>query len=121
MAAAHYSLDTLCAVVDRNRLQISGPTESVMRQDPLEQRWAAFGWNVRSVDGNSIDALDAAFTDAARCKGKPTVIIANTTKGYGSAVMENRAAWHHHLPTAGEYAQISADFAAGRESAEDAE
>ena len=112
MAASNYALDNLCAVVDRNRLQISGNTEDVMKQDSQEQRWAAFGWHVLSVNGNSLDALDAAFTEAEQYKGKPTVIIANTTKGYGSAVMENKASWHHHLPTQAEYEQILADFAA---------
>ena len=120
MAAANYRLDNLCAVVDRNRLQISGSTEDVMKQDSQEQRWAAFGWNVLSVDGNSIEAMDAAFTAAKHHPGQPTVIIANTTKGYGSAVMENKAAWHHHLPTAEEYAQITADFAAHKKQAEEA-
>lgn len=117
MAAAHYQLDNLCAVVDRNRLQISGCTEDVMGQDIQEQRWAAFGWNVISVDGNSIEALDAAFTAAKHHPSRPTVIIANTIKGYGSPVMENKAEWHHHLPTAEEYEQIKADFAARKEAA----
>lgn len=117
MAAANYGLDNLCAVVDRNRLQISGNTEDVMKQDSQEQRWAAFGWNVISVDGNNIEALDAAFTAAKHHKGRPTVIIANTTKGYGSALMENKAGWHHHLPTAQEYDRILADFAQREEAA----
>lgn len=116
MAGGHYALDHLCAVVDRNRLQISGSTEDVMRHDSQEQRWASFGWNVLSVDGNSIDALDEAFTAAAQYKGKPTVIIANTTKGYGSALMENKADWHHHVPTAEEYERLKADFAARKEA-----
>lgn len=116
MAAANYGLDNLCAVVDRNRLQISGNTEDVMKQDSQEQRWAAFGWNVISVDGNSIEALDAAFTAAKHHKGKPTVIIANTTKGYGSPLMENKADWHHHLPDAQEYQQIIRDFARRKEA-----
>ena len=117
MAAANYGLDNLCAVVDRNRLQISGNTENVMKQDSQEQRWAAFGWNVISVDGDSIEALDAAFTAAKHHKGQPTVIIANTTKGYGSALMENKAGWHHHLPNAEEYQQIIRDFAQRKEAA----
>ena len=116
MAAVNYGLDNLCAVVDRNRLQISGNTEDVMKQDSQEQRWAAFGWNVISVDGNNIEALDAAFTAAKHHKGKPTVIIANTTKGYGSALMENKADWHHHLPNAQEYQQIIRDFARRKEA-----
>lgn len=110
MAAANYNLDNLCAVVDRNRLQISGNTEDVMKLDSQEQRWASFGWNVISVDGNSIEALDAAFTAAKHHAGQPTVIISNTTKGYGSALMENKASWHHHLPNDEEYEIIMHDF-----------
>ena len=110
MAAANYNLDNLCAVVDRNRLQISGNTEDVMKLDSQEQRWAAFGWNVISVDGNSIEALDAAFTAAKHHARQPTVIISNTTKGYGSALMENKASWHHHLPNDEEYEIIMHDF-----------
>ena len=115
MSASNFHLDNLCAVIDRNRLQISGGTEQVMAQDCLEDRFAAFGWNVLSVAGNDIAALDDAFDLAARTQGKPTVIIANTTKGYGSPVMENKASWHHHVPTQQEYEQIVADFAAHRE------
>ena len=112
MSAGNYALDNLCALVDRNRLQISGNTEDVMKQNSQEERWAAFGWNVLSVPGNDLAALDAAFTLAAQTKGKPTVIIANTTKGYGSSLMEDKASWHHHLPNADEYKQIVADFTA---------
>lgn len=115
MSGGSYKLDNLCALVDRNRLQISGSTEDVMRQDSQEERWAAFGWNVLSVPGNDIAALDAAFTLAEETKGKPTVIIANATKGFGSPIMEDKTSWHHHLPTAEEHAQISADFAAHKE------
>ena len=117
MAGGHYRLDNLCAVVDRNRLQISGTTEQVMSQDDQCTRWASFGWHTISVDGNSIPALHAAFEEAKATKGKPTVIIANTVKGCGSPVMENKAAWHHKVPTAEEYAQIMADLKAREEAA----
>ncbi len=117
MAASQYGLDNLCATVDRNRLQISGSTEDVMHQDSLEDRWAAFGWNVVSVDGNNLDALDAAFEIAKTTKDRPTVILSNSTKGYGSPVMENKAGWHHKVPTAEEYEAIKADFARGKEAA----
>ena len=117
MAGSHYKLDNLCAIVDRNRLQISGCTEDVMHHDSQAERWASFGWNVISVDGHDYDALKAAFAAARACKGKPTVLIAETTKGYGSAVMENKASWHHHVPTDEEYRQIIADFAARKEAA----
>lgn len=116
MSGGNYQLDNLCALVDRNRLQISGSTEDVMKQDSQEERWAAFGWNVLSIPGNDVQAIDAALTLAAETSGKPTVIILNTVKGYGSPVMEDKAAWHHHLPNDEEYAQIIADFAAHKEA-----
>ncbi|MDQ0204984.1 transketolase [Pectinatus haikarae] len=105
MAAGHYKLDNLTAFVDRNRLQISGSTETVMSQDSQEKRWEAFGWNVLSIAGNDIDAIDAAVTLAKHTKGKPTVIIANTTKGCGISYMENKPVWHHRVPTEEEFAQ----------------
>jgi transketolase len=117
MAAHQYKLDNLCAVVDRNRLQISGYTEDVMAQDSQEERWTSFGWHVISVNGNDYAELKAAFDEAKTVKGMPTVIIANTIKGYGSPVMENKANWHHKVPSAEEYKQILADFEAGKEAA----
>ena len=117
MSASQYKLDNLCAVVDRNRLQISGSTEDVMHQDSQEERWAAFGWNVITVPGHNYEAIAKAFAGARACKGKPTVLIAETIKGYGSAVMEDKAGWHHHVPNQEEYNQIIADFAARKEAA----
>ena len=116
MAAGHYKLDNLCAVVDRNRLQISGGTEDVMSHEPLARRFESFGWHVVECDGNDMDALDAAFTEAKQTKGRPTVVIANTVKGCGSPVMENKAPWHHKVPTAEEAAQIKADLMARKEA-----
>ena len=118
MAASHYKLDNLCAVVDRNRLQISGNTEDVMAHDDLHERFRAFGWNVIDVaDGNDIDQLKAAFDAAKEVKGKPTVLIANTVKGKGSSVMENKANWHHKVPNEEELAQIRKDLAERKEAA----
>ena len=111
MAASHHKLDNLCATVDRNRLQISGNTEDVMAHDDLHERFQSFGWHVIDVkDGNDIGQLTAAYEEAKTVKGKPSVVIANTVKGCGSAVMENKAAWHHKVPTAEEYEQIIKDF-----------
>ncbi len=103
MAASQYNLDNLCAVVDRNRLQISGSTEDVMHQDDVGVRFAAFGWNVITTAGNDTDALEKAFAQAEKVKGKPTVIVAETTKGCGVSFMENQAGWHHRVPTEEEY------------------
>lgn len=117
MAAHQYKLDNLCAVVDRNCLQISGNTEDVMGHDDLVQRIASFGWHVIDVqDGNDIDELNAAFEEVKTVKGQPTAIIANTVKGCGSSVMENKANWHHKVPTQEEYQQIIADFEARKEA-----
>lgn len=118
MSASQYKLDNLCAVVDRNRLQISGTTEEVMHQDNVAERFRSFGWNVIDVkDGNSIEQLNAAFEEAKTVKGKPTLLVANTIKGCGSSVMENKAAWHHHVPNDEEYVQIMKDLEARKEAA----
>lgn len=95
MAAHQYGLDNLCAVVDRNRLQISGNTEDVMGHDDLHERFRSFGWHVIDVaDGNDIDELDAAFEEAKTVKGKPTVLIANTVKGKALLLWKIR---HHGI------------------------
>ncbi len=103
MAGGHYKLDQLTAFVDRNRLQISGTTEAVMGQERQEERWATFGWHVISIEGNDVDEIDKAVEEAKATKGKPTVIIANTIKGCGVSLMENKAGWHHRVPTDEEY------------------
>ncbi len=114
MSGAMYKLDNLCCVIDRNRLQISGSTENVMALDDLVNKLEAFNWNVISVDGNDIDAVDVAFEEAKTVTGKPTAIVANTIKGKGSPIMENKASWHHHLPNAEECAEIMKDLEVAR-------
>jgi transketolase len=117
MAGGHYKLDNLTAIVDRNRLQISGCTEDVMTQDDQKTRWESFGWHAIVCDGNDIDSLDKALTEAKATKGKPTVIIAETTKGYGISFMENKAPWHHKVPNAEEYAAAKKELQARRAQA----
>ena len=118
MSAHNYGLDNLCAVIDRNHLQISGNTEDVMKQDSQAERWKSFGWNVIEVqNGNSISELEKAFTKAREHQNDPTVLIANTVKGFGSAVMENKATWHHKVPSLAEYTQIMQDLEARKEAA----
>ena len=119
MSAAMYGLDNLVWIIDRNRLQISGNTEDVMALEDLKRKAEAFGWNVISVDGNDIDEVDAALEKAKECKGKPTCVIANTIKGKGSPIMENKAGWHHHLPTQEEYEQIMQDLEHQKEALKD--
>lgn len=108
MFAAKYGLDNLTAMIDRNRLQISGPTEEVMPLDDLGARYAAFGWHVVQVDGHDYDAVQEALT--TRASGKPVMVILDTVKGKGSAVMENKAHWHHQIPDRAMYEQIKADL-----------
>ncbi|MFD2117916.1 transketolase [Paenibacillus yanchengensis] len=98
MAAAHYKLNNLVAIIDRNRLQISGSTEDVMSVEPLADKWTAFGWNVIPVDGHNIEQLLAAFAAAEQIQDKPTLLLANTVKGKGVSFAENVAAWHHKVP-----------------------
>ena len=95
MAGAHYKLDNLVAIVDRNKLQISGTTENVMSLEPLEDKWTSFGWNVISVDGNDVSKLQEVLLSLPRVKDKPTLVMAYTTKGKGISYMENQAKWHH--------------------------
>ena len=110
MFAAHYKLDNLVAVVDRNTLQISGSTEDVMGLEPFKDKWEAFGWNVVDIDGNDMDEILEAFLRDKTVAGKPTMIIASTTKGKGVSFAENQAAWHHKVPTSDQYEQAMAEL-----------
>lgn len=105
LSAAQYKLDNLCAIVDKNGLQITASTNEVCSTDPLDKKWAAFGWAVREVDGNDVGALKEILQSIPFEKGKPSVIIANTTKGKGISFMENQLSWHHRVPSESEYEQ----------------
>ncbi len=104
-AAGHFKLDNLTAIIDRNRLQISGFTEDIMALTNLEYRWKSYGWTVRQTDGNNIKQLLNAFRKMPVEIGKPHLIIANTTKGKGISFMENLPAWHHKVPNPEQYEQ----------------
>ncbi|HET6785144.1 MAG TPA: transketolase [Erysipelotrichaceae bacterium] len=99
MAAAHFKLDNLCAVLDMNGLQIDGDVTVVMNPFPLDEKFAAFGWHVIKVDGHDYDQLQSAYAEARTVKGKPTMIIARTVKGKGVSFMENDYMWHGVAPT----------------------
>ncbi|HEX9782214.1 MAG TPA: transketolase [Opitutaceae bacterium] len=115
MAGAHYRLDNLVAILDHNTLQITGHTREVMSNEPLDEKWRAFGWEVRTVDGHDYAQLTAALS-APPAAGKPLFIIANTVKGRGVSFMENVGKWHHGVPGDAELAQALAELdAAGRE------
>ena len=102
MSAAHYQLDNLTAVVDRNKCQIDGRTNQVMEIEPLTDKWKAFGWNVIECNGNDTAELLIAFNQAITFTGKPTVIIANTLMGKGVKSIEDDYRWHGKTPSAQE-------------------
>ncbi len=109
MCAAHYKLDNLTAIVDRNTLQITGRTRDVCSSEPLAAKFEAFGWHTRTVDGHDIAALTAALS-AAPAEGKPTAILADTIKGRGVSFMEDVAKWHHGVPSDEEYRSALAEI-----------
>jgi len=100
MAAAHFKLDNLVAIVDRNDMQIGGWTRDVMELEPFNSKWQAFGWHTIEVDGHDFTQLTDAFEQANLIKGQPTVIIAHTVKGKGVSFMENNPYFHGNAPTA---------------------
>jgi transketolase len=104
LAAAHYKLDNLTAILDHNTLQITGHTRDVMSNEPVDEKFRAFGWHVRIVNGHDYAELTKALTDSPEAS-KPTFVIANTVKGRGVSFMENVAKWHHGVPSEAELKQ----------------
>ncbi|MFH5182642.1 transketolase [Paenibacillus sp. TAB 01] len=111
MAAAHYKLDNVVGIIDRNRLQISGGTEEVMGLEPLEDKWSSFGWHVVGVNGNNVQELSRVLKAAPALPGKPTLVMAYTTKGKGVSFAEDVPHWHHHVPSDEELAQALEELA----------
>ena len=99
MQAAHRKLDNLVAIVDLNGLQIDGKVSDVKCVSPVDEKFKSFGWNVIVVDGHNYEELIAAFEDAKKCEGIPTVIVAHTHKGKGVSFMEDNAGWHGKAPS----------------------
>ncbi|MBE6872079.1 MAG: transketolase [Ruminococcaceae bacterium] len=110
MFASHYKLDNLCIVVDNNGLQIDGKIDDVMSPYPIDEKFAAFGWNVINIDGHNFDEIEAAFAAAKTVSGKPTAIIAKTIKGKGVSFMEDKASWHGSAPNEEQYNQAMSDL-----------
>ncbi len=98
MSAAHYKLDNLVAIVDRNTLQITGRTEDITGLGPLEDKFKAFGYAVKTIDGNCVPEIMNALDRIPFEKGKPNLILARTIKGKGISFIEDQANWHHHVP-----------------------
>ena len=112
MSAAKYKLDNLCVIVDVNGLQIDGATKDVMPLEPLDQKFAAFGFHVITINGHDFDQILSAYQEAAATKGQPTVILAKTVKGKGISFMENDAGWHVKAPNDEQLAQAVSELKA---------
>ena len=110
MFAASRNLDNLTVIVDNNNLQIDGPIDQVCSPYPIDEKFAAFGFHVINIDGHNFDEIAAAFDEAKATKGKPTAIIAKTTKGKGVSFMENQCGWHGKAPNDEEFEQALKDL-----------
>ena len=121
MFAAHYKLDNLCLIIDNNGLQIDGKVADVMNTMPYESKLLTFGWNVITIDGHNFEEILAAFDNAKATKGKPTVIVAKTTKGKGVSFMEDQAGWHGKAPNEEQYNQAVAELTEYKNSLEECE
>ena len=110
MFGAHYKLDNLMAFVDFNGLQIDGKITEVMNPTPLDEKFAAFGWNVLTIDAHDFDQIEAACRAARECRGKPTAVIAKSIKGRGVSFMENEVGWHGKAPNKEQYEKAVAEL-----------
>ncbi|MCR5362582.1 MAG: transketolase [Bacteroidales bacterium] len=112
MAGHQYKLDNLVAIIDRNHLQISGNTEDVMALDSIRERWSAFGWDVKEMNGDDMQSILDTFASIDYANRKPHLLVSNTTKGFGVSYMENVASWHHGMPNEEQYQQAIAEISA---------
>ncbi|GGF33074.1 transketolase [Echinicola rosea] len=110
MAASHYKLDNLVAILDYNKLQITGAVKDVCNSEPIDQKFEAFGWSVKHVDGNDVEALSKTLKSAPFETGKPSFVIAHTVKGKGISFMENNIKWHHGVPSDEQYADAQKEL-----------
>lgn len=110
MTASHYKLDNLVLIVDRNRLQQGAETERTTSLEPLKDKWLAFGWAVREVDGHDYLALRDTLNTVPFEPGRPSCLIAHTHKGQGVSFMRDRVDWHHRVPTDNELAQALSEL-----------
>lgn len=110
MAAAHYHLDNLTAIIDHNHLQIDGPVKEVMSPEPVDEKFRAFGWETKIIDGHDWGQIMAALNWARTVKDRPTAIIAETVKGKGVSFMENQAGWHGKAPKPDEVERALAEI-----------
>lgn len=97
LVAAHYGLDNLIIINDKNKLQLAGFTKDIMRTDPLDEKWRAFGMQVTECEGNNVESIVSTI-ESLKAEGKPHVVIADTIKGAGISFIEGRPEWHHRVP-----------------------
>lgn len=112
LTAAHHKLDNLCAIIDNNKLQITGTNAEVCNTHPIDSKFASFGWAVREVDGHDVKALKEVFAAMPFEAGKPSLVIAHTIKGKGISFMENNVKWHHGVPNQEQYRTAIAELEA---------
>ncbi|RYG21440.1 MAG: transketolase [Chitinophagaceae bacterium] len=110
LTASHYKLDNLCAIIDHNKLQITGTNEEVCNTNPIDGKFENFGWAVKEVDGHDVKALREIFASLPFEQGKPSLIIAHTVKGKGVSYMENELKWHHGVPNKEQYEMAIAEL-----------
>jgi transketolase len=113
LAASHYKLDNLCAIIDLNKLQITGPTAEVCNTNPVDSKFESFGWSTRHVDGHDFEDLTRTFDALPFEKGRPNLIIAHTVKGKGISYMENNVKWHHGVPNQQQLEEALLELQAG--------
>lgn len=114
MAAGHFELDNLVVIVDRNGLQQGDATERTMRLEPLADKWRAFGWVVREVDGHDHGAILEVLQQVPFEPGRPSCVIAHTHKGHGISFASDQVEWHHHVPTEAEFQLAMAELEVAR-------
>lgn len=111
MAAAHYRLDNLIAIIDHNGLQVDGRIEDVMNITPIAEKWSSFGWVTREIDGHDIAEIVQTLDNVPFAGGKPSAVVARTVKGKGVSFMENQVSWHMRAPNTDEYETAMRDLA----------
>lgn len=115
MSAAKYRLDNLVGIVDCNRGQLDGMVEDIMPIEPVDEKWASFGWDVKRIDGHDLSQVLDAYEWAQSREGKPKVIVADTVKGKGVSFMENNPGWHGVAPSAEQADQAVSEIEAGQQ------
>jgi transketolase len=113
MAAAHYGVDNLVAILDRNKCQIDGPSDDIMSVEPLGEKWRAFGWHTLEIDAHDYEEIIDAFDEALRTSGRPTMIVAHTVMGKGVSFMEGDYHWHHGYPDSEQLEEALAQLGVG--------